>query len=89
MGEKLQNIKNSYSLLFIISLIVSIKTKIILIKIVVANIEYYIPLKNIFISINIIILFEIISVILSYYFNIKEINLLNDRAISERKKERN
>lgn len=85
MGEKLQNIKNSYSLLFIISLIVSIVSNIVLIKIVVANIEYYIPLKNIFISINIIILFEIISIILSYYFNIKEINLLNDRAISERK----
>ena len=72
MGEKLQNIKNSYFLLLIISLIISIVSNIILIKIVVANIEYYIPLKNIFISINIIILFEIISIILSYYFNIKE-----------------
>lgn len=85
IGEELKNIKNSYFLLLIISLIISIVSNIILIKIVVANIEYYIPLKNIFISINIIILFEIISVILSYYFNIKEINLLNDRAISERK----
>ncbi|MBS4762894.1 hypothetical protein [Brachyspira aalborgi] len=85
IGEELKNIKNSYFLLLIISLIISIVSNIILIKIVVANIEYYIPLKNIFISINIIILFEIISIILSYYFNIKEINLLNDRAISERK----
>ena len=86
MGEKFQNIKNSYSLLFIISLIVSIVSNIIFIKIVSSNIEYYIPLKNIFISINLIILFEIISISLSHYFNIKEINSLNDRAIADNKK---
>ena len=86
MGEKFQNIKNSYSLLFIISLIVSIVSNIIFIKIVSSNIEYYIPLKNIFISINLIILFEIISISLSHYFNIKEINSLNDRVISDKKK---
>ena len=86
MGEKFQNIKNSYSLLFIISLIVSIVSNIIFIKIVSSNIEYYIPNKNIFISINLIILFEIISISLSHYFNIKEINSLNDRVISDKKK---
>lgn len=88
MGEKLKNIKNSYFLLFIISLIVSIFSNIVFIKIVSSNIQYYIPIKNIFIAINLIILFEAISIILSYSFNIKKINSLNDRAIEYNKRKK-